>query len=40
MTKQIGIFHDAITNKTITRELTPEEIAVLPQATDETPTVD
>jgi hypothetical protein len=40
MTKPIGIFHDAITGETITRELTPEEIAALPQATDETLTAD
>jgi hypothetical protein len=30
--------YDCLTGETITRELTPEEIALLPQATDETPT--
>ena len=29
----LGSFHDANTGKTITRELTPEEIAELPQLT-------
>jgi hypothetical protein len=33
----LGTFHDAITGETITRELTPDEIAALPQATNETP---
>jgi hypothetical protein len=33
----LGTFHDAITGETITRELTPEEIAERPEATDETP---
>jgi len=33
----IGVFHDALTGETITRELTPEEIAELPKDTDETP---
>lgn len=28
----IGTFHDAETGETIVRELTPEEIAALPQA--------
>lgn len=30
----LGTFHDAITGKTITRELTAEEIAALPEPTD------
>ena len=34
----LGTFHDAITGETIVRELTPDEIAALPQATNETPT--
>jgi len=33
----LGTFHDAITGETITRELTPDEIAAIPQDTDETP---
>jgi hypothetical protein len=33
----LGTFHDAVTGETITRELTPNEMALLPQATDETP---
>jgi len=36
----LGTFHDANTGETITRELTPDEIALLPQPTDETPTAD
>jgi hypothetical protein len=37
----LGTFHDALTGKTIVRELTPEEIAKLTaEATDETPTAD
>ena len=31
--KPKGTFHDAITGETITRELTPEEIAALPEPT-------
>ena len=31
----IGTFHDAVTNKTIVRELTANEIALLPEPTDE-----
>lgn len=27
----IGIFHDALTNETVTRELTLEELALLPK---------
>jgi len=27
----LGTFHDALTGETITRELTPEEIAALPE---------
>jgi hypothetical protein len=34
---KLGTFHDAITGEIITRELSAEEIAELPQATDETP---
>jgi len=30
----IGTFHDAQTGETITRELTPEEIAELPEVSD------
>jgi hypothetical protein len=30
-----GTFHDAETGETITRELTPEEIAALPETTDD-----
>ena len=30
-----GTFHDALTGETITRELTTEEIALLPEASDE-----
>jgi len=33
MEPKYGIFHDAETNETITRELTDEEIAALPSAT-------
>jgi hypothetical protein len=33
----LGTFHDAITGETVTRELTTDEIAALPQATNETP---
>ena len=29
-----GTFHDAATGETITRELTPEEIAALPEPTE------
>jgi len=40
-----GTFHDAITGQTVVRELTAEEIAVLPEPTplertDETPSAD
>jgi hypothetical protein len=34
MSKLIGTFHDAITNETIERELTDEEIANLPEPAD------
>ena len=34
----IGTFHDAITGETIVRELTADEIALLPKPTDEVPT--
>jgi hypothetical protein len=30
----IGTFHDAATGETVTRELTAEEIAALPEPTD------
>lgn len=30
-TKPIGMFHDALTGETVTRELTAEEIAELPE---------
>jgi hypothetical protein len=33
----LGTFHDAATGETVTRELTADEIAQLPQATDEAP---
>jgi hypothetical protein len=36
----MGLFVDAVTGETITRELTAEEISQLPKATDETPTAD
>ena len=32
----IGTFHDAITGETVTRELTADEIAKLPEPTNET----
>jgi hypothetical protein len=35
MTKPTGTFHDAITNETITRELTEQEIAALPEPEEE-----
>jgi hypothetical protein len=31
----LGAFHDALTGETIIRELTPEEIAAIPETTDE-----
>ena len=31
---RLGTFHDAITGETITRELTAEEIAALPEPTE------
>jgi len=33
----LGTFHDAITGETVTRELTADEIAALPEPTNETP---
>ena len=36
MEKKYGTFHDAKTGETVTRELTADEIAALPVATDET----
>jgi hypothetical protein len=35
MSKTIGTFHDAITGETIVRELTAEEIAALPEPSNE-----
>jgi hypothetical protein len=32
-----GTFHDTLINKTITRDLTADEIAALPTPTDEAP---
>ena len=40
MEKHLATFHDAITGETIVRELTPEEIAELPEVTNETPLAD
>jgi hypothetical protein len=34
METKYGTFHDALTGETITRELTNEEIAALPQPSD------
>ena len=34
MEPKLGTFHDAETGETITRELTPKEIAELPEAQD------
>jgi hypothetical protein len=34
MEPKYGTFHDAETGETITRELTPEEIAELPEASN------
>jgi hypothetical protein len=34
--KKYGSFHDVATGETITRELTAQEIALLPKPTDET----
>ena len=34
----LGTFHDAITGETITRELTADEIAALPEPNNEYPT--
>jgi hypothetical protein len=31
----LGTFHDAITGETVTRELTADEIAALPEPTNE-----
>jgi len=39
-TKPFATVIDAETGETYTRELTAEEIAELPKATDETPTAD
>jgi hypothetical protein len=40
MEKKYGTFHNAETGETVTRELTADEIAEIPTATDETtPTV-
>jgi hypothetical protein len=35
----LGTFHDAITGETVTRELTADEIAELPKATNEYPPI-
>lgn len=35
--KKYGSFHDVLTGETITRELTPDEIALLTEPTDEMP---
>lgn len=35
MTRKFGTFHDAETGETITRELTAEEIAELPEVPDD-----
>jgi hypothetical protein len=37
MEKKYGTFHDALTSETITRELTPEEIAELPEPSEPLP---
>jgi hypothetical protein len=37
---KLGTFHNAATGEMITRELSAEEIAELPQAPDETPSPD
>jgi hypothetical protein len=37
MDKKYGTFHDALTGETITRELTPEEIAELPEPSEPLP---
>ena len=34
MERLYGTFHDAITGETITRELTAEEVAALPEPTE------
>ena len=34
----LGTFHDALTGETITRGLTADEIAALPEPTNEVPT--
>ena len=34
----LGTFHDAITGQTVTRELTAEEIAALPEPHEQPPT--
>jgi hypothetical protein len=38
MEKKYGTFHDAETGITVTRELTADEIAALPEPTNEVPT--
>ena len=35
MSKPTGTFHDALTGETIIRELTPEEIAAIPEPLNE-----
>ena len=38
MEKKLGTFHNAETGETVTRELTADEIAALPEPTNEVPT--
>ena len=40
MEKKLGTFHNAETGETVTRELTPDEIAALPVLPYETPIAD
>jgi hypothetical protein len=40
MEEILGTFYDALTGETVTRELTTEEIAEMPKATDETLSTD
>jgi hypothetical protein len=40
MEQILGTFYDASTGETVTRELTTEEIAELPEAPHETPSAD
>ena len=36
---RLGMFHDAITGETVTRELTADEIAALPKPNNEYPPI-